>query len=192
MQDTDTGPGTPPTSDPAANDPARDRAPGDRAPGGRGSTGQLSRAPGERYRPAGAGSSAPAGSAPGPVRGALTVLIVTAAGSGVFAVAGSFDLGLGMLVIAAFIGWAVALALVWASPARAFPGLGGARRSPRRAMVAALVGAGSVIVGLLALWVWSRLEGGVLGPIAYADARYGLLAGVQILVAAVIAGIRAR
>ncbi len=182
MHHTDTGSGDRQPSD---------LAPGDRAPAGR-AAGQLDRAPGERYRPAEAGDQARTRPRPGAVRSGVTVLIVAAAGSGVFALGGSFDLGVGMLVVAAFLGWAIGLAVVWVAPAIRVPGLDGPRRSRRRAALAALAAAGSLIAGLLVLWAWSRLEGGVLGPVAYADARFGLLAAVQVLIAAVVAGIRAR
>jgi FtsH-binding integral membrane protein len=107
-------------------------------------------------------------------------------GSLLVGVLGSFDLGPGMLVVAAFIGWVVALAVVWAMPVRP------ARRGWLRPVIAALLAAGSIAGGLIVLWGWALVEGGVLGPVAYADARFGLLAPLLVLAAAAVAAVRAR
>jgi hypothetical protein len=151
---------------------------------------RLARAPGERFRPAEADAAAVRSRTLFGAGG--VVALVAAAGTALFAVLGSFDLGPGMLVVAAFVGWVVALAVVWAAPAAGHAARGAGHRSRSRAAAATMLGAGSVVAGLVVLWLWSRLEGGVLGPIAYADARFGLLAVVQALIAALVAGIRAR
>jgi hypothetical protein len=164
-------------------------APGDRPPR------RLERAPGDRFRPAASGSSPaqdPTAVRAGGVRSAGTVVLVAVAGAALFAVLGSFDLGAGMVVVAAFVGWAVALAVVWAAPAAGRATRGARRRPWTRAVAAAVLAAGSLIAGLGLLWLWSRIEGGVLGPIAYADARFGLLAAVQVATGVLVAGIRAR
>jgi hypothetical protein len=188
----------------AADEPLTDHAePGDRAPadrrpaagprppadGGRSTDGtrRLARPPGERYSsgPPGQAGKAPASGAP---RGAATAGVIGAmvGGALLVGVLGSFDLGPGMLVVAAFIGWVVALAVVWAMPVRPV------RRRWLRPVVAALLAAGSIAAGLLVLWGWALVEGGVLGPVAYADARFGLLAPLLVLAAAAVAAVRAR
>src|SRR5512133_1808121 len=89
---------------------------------------QLDRAPGDRYR----GTRPPTGSTPGSTpgstspggapagtgsarRGVVAALGVAAVVAVARALLGQLDLGLGVLAIAAFAGWVVALALVWGS-----------------------------------------------------------------------------
>ena len=80
-----------------------------------------------------------------------------------------------------FIGWAVALALVWnGAPV------------PRRAVVGALLGGGAIVGGLLIAWVWGRMEGGALGPFDYVNERYGPLAYLEILAAGGVGWYRSR
>lgn len=191
-----------------ANDPAPAPTPASAPPS---PTRQLDRAPGERYRaPAGgaapgrgpgaaargpAASSAAGGPAAGTGDGATTAsggqtrAILAGAGAAgggalLYAGLGQIDLGLGLLAVAAFIGWVVAIAIVW--------GAGEARPIPRQPIVAALLGAGAIVLGLLLAWAWSRTEGGVLGPLDYTDQRYGPVAYLEILVAGAVAGLRAR
>ena len=99
------------------------------------------------------------------------------------AVIGQVDLGPGTLAIAAFAGWAIALALVW-----------GAAGVPirRRAMVAAVIAGLAIAAGLVLESLIARLGGGVLGPIDYINERYGVLGYVEIAVAAAVAAFRAR
>jgi hypothetical protein len=157
---------------------------------------QLDRAPGERYRgttpptgPAGvtdgvaprtAPTHAPSGSARRGILAALSAGLVVAVGR---AIVGQVDVGVGTLAIAAFAGWAVALALVW-----------GAAGSPirRRALVAGLIAGLAIVAGLVLESLIAKLGGGVLGPIDYVNERYGLLGYVEVAVAAVVAAIRAR
>jgi hypothetical protein len=170
--------GRPPTSDPEPGD----RAPVDRVPH------RLERAPGERYG-AGASSADRPGrvaASPGRVAAVGAIAATVVAGAILVGVLGSFDLGPGMLVLAAFIGWAVALAVIWAMPIRR------ADRRWLRPTMGALLAGGSVVGGLLLLWAWALVEGGVLGPVAYADARFGLLAPMLVLAAAAVAAVRAR
>jgi hypothetical protein len=158
---------------------------------------QLDKAPGERYRgsrppapsgPAGAETatavplpqSSSAGSARRAVLAAASVAGVAAIGR---AMVGQVDVGPGTLVIAAFVGWLVALALVW--------GVGG-RPIPRRALLAALLAGGAILAGVLLEWALALAGGGVLGPLDYIAERYGLLAWAEILVAASVAAVRAR
>jgi hypothetical protein len=162
--------------------------PGDRQP-------RLDRAPGERYRrpagdpgaPDGGGGSGPgsrSGSASAP-RAILAAILVADACALLYLVLAQVDLGVGMLAVAGFAGWATGIALLWwgreALPART-----------TRVGVAALV-AGSAIVLALALdWAWSLAQGGALGPIAYATERFGVVAPLSIAVAAGVAALRAR
>jgi hypothetical protein len=157
---------------------------------------QLDRAPGERYRggtrPPGPGGTqadgqgaaptthGPDGSARRAVVAAKSVALVVAIAR---AVIGQVDLGLGTLAIAAFAGWAIALALVW-----------GASGAPirRRALVAAVIAGLAIAAGLVLESLIARLGGGVLGPIEYINERYGPLGYVEVAVAATVAAIRAR
>ncbi len=155
----------------------------------------LDRAPGERYgtSPAtGAGSQGIAGShvagAPGRrfVRSLVAADLVATAGAVAVFLLGMLDIGPGLIAVAAAIGWAVALALVWGGGARSIRS-----RAARMALAAGLA-AGAIAVGFLLNWAWSRAEGGVLDPAAYLDQRYGLLAWVDVAVAAGAGALRAR
>lgn len=159
---------------------AGDRRPDDVAPGAR----RLERAPGTRYEP-------PDGPAPHAPRGGRTRALAAAggvagAGAVLWFALGEIELGPGLLAAAAAVGWAVALALAWGGD-----GAGFEDRGSRIAVAAGLAGA-AIVVGFLANWAWARSEGGVLDPFAYLDQRWGLLAWVDIAVAAVTAAIRAR
>jgi hypothetical protein len=157
---------------------------------------QLDRAPGERYRgatapsgPASAGGG-PASGAParqGPAgsarRGVLAASSVALAVAVARSVVGQVDIGPGTLAIAAFAGWVVAIALVW--------GASGAP-VPRRALVAAVIAGLAIAAGLVLESFIARLGGGVLGPLEYVNERYGLLAYVEVAVAAAVAALRAR
>jgi hypothetical protein len=151
---------------------------------------QLDRAPGERYRSRPDAKPANAEGAPAPaVRSrplAVGVpILVAAAGAALIGVLGSFDIGAGLLAVSAFIGWAVAVAVVWGSdPAP--------ERRGRRVRWAVALAVGSIVVGLAVLWAYSRTEGGVMDPVAYLDERFGPLAVADIVVAGVVAWVRAR
>jgi hypothetical protein len=112
--------------------------PGDRRP-------QLDRAPGERY------ATAPDRAAAPPGRGAaaatpITLILGTAL---VFVILGGIlAVTAGLVIVAAFLGW-----------------LTGRLVSPPSA--AAAVAVAAVVAGLLAIWAFGRIEGGVLDPIAY-------------------------
>lgn len=161
--------------------------PGDRAPAGHASR-RLDRAPGERYAESAsrAPRSAARTTAPGRAAGIAAIIATAAGGAVLVGLLGSIDLGPGLVVLALFIGWAVALAVIWAMPVR------DAQRRWLRPALGALLAAGSVAAGLLLLWAWALAEGGVLGPIAYADARFGLLAPLLVVAAAAVAAVRAR
>ena len=165
---------------------------------------RLDHAPGDRYRgpaspsapdPSGgpgagtdrtptaaaAATGAPAaGTARRGILAALAVAALVAVGR---ALVGQVDLGPGTLAIAAFGGWLVALALVW--------GAGGAA-IPRRALVAGVIGGAAIAAGLVLESLVARAGGGALGPLDYVNERYGLLAYVEIAIAAGVAAVRAR
>jgi hypothetical protein len=140
--------------------------PGDRRP-------RLDRPPGERYRPA------PPAADAGRARGRLDALLVPAAlilgGAIAFVVLGGILLvTAGLVVLAAFLGW-----------------LTGRLVSPPA--LAAGVGLAVVVVGLLGIWAWSRIEGGVLDPIAYLDEVEGLaVVGLSLLAGAGLAAAASR
>jgi len=94
-------------------------------------------------------------------------------GAALLAALGLLDLTLGLLAVAAGIGWAA-----------------GEMTRPAGAAVAA--GVGSVLLGLTLRWGWSLVEGGVLGPVAYLAERYGIVALLLPVVAAAAAALRAR
>lgn len=156
-----------------AADPSRPAAP------------RLDRAPGERYRggqpPAPAGATPPADETPSPTMAILAAVIVAILGALLFALLSQVDLGFGLVAVAMFVGWAVALALVWnGAPVR------------RRAVVGAILGAGAIVGGLLLAWGWGRLEGGALDPLGYVNERFGVFAYLEVLAAGGVAWYRSR
>jgi hypothetical protein len=150
---------------------------------------RLDRAPGERY---GTKASAPGeGSAGGGRRGAggrpgvIRAFLVADAGALAFFLLGLLDLGAGLLAIAAFIGWVVALALVWTDRYAI-------ARARTRMGIAAGLGAWSIVAAILADWVYALVQGGVLGPLDYVMQRYGIVALLCVAAAAGVAALRAR
>jgi hypothetical protein len=107
--------------------------------------------------------------------------VVAILGALLFALLSQVDLGFGLVAIAMFIGWAVALALVW-----------NGALLPRRAVIGAVLGAGAIVVGLLLAWGWGRLEGGALDPLAYVNERFGVFAYLEVLAAGAVASYRSR
>src|SRR5829696_445658 len=148
---------------------------------------RLDRAPGERYRgvrPPAAPPEAPEGSAGSTRRAILAGAVTATAGAVLYALLGQVNLDPGLVIVAGFIGWATAIAVVW--------GAGAAAPIPRQPVVAAVLGGASIGSGLLIAWAISRVEGGVLDPLGYTNARYGPLAYLAIGVAAGLAWLRAR
>ncbi len=110
---------------------------------------QLDRPPGDRYRAEVPGGAATASIVPW---APIAVIIV---GAILYTVLGAiFTVTAGLIVLALFLGW-ICGRLV--SP-------------PVRAAVVAVV---TVVAGLLGIWLFGRLEGGVLDPLAYLDAVQG-------------------
>ena len=146
----------------------------------------LDRAPGERY---GTPRTAPGSPGPAPrsmrTRALVAAMVVADAGAVLFFLLGLLDLGIGLVAIAGFTGWATALALVWwgrdALPvARA------------RVAIGAVLGGWSVVGGILIDWVYGLMQGGVLGPLDYVGQRYGPVALLALVVGAGVAAFRVR
>ena len=107
---------------------------------------RLDRAPGERYRPAEPETSAAGVTA---LDAALIPVAIVLGTAIAFTVAGGvLTVTAGLIVLAAFAGWLVGR---FVSP-------------PPRAAVVGLV---AVVLGFLGIWLYGRMEGGVLWPIDY-------------------------
>jgi hypothetical protein len=148
---------------------------------------RLDRAPGERYGKgvggAGGGGASGGGGAGRP--GVIRAFLVADAGALAFFLLGLLDLGAGLLAVAAFIGWVVALALVWT-------GRDAIPRARTRMALAAVLGGWSIVAAILADWVFALVQGGVLGPLDYVLQRYGIVALLCVAAAAGVAALRAR
>ena len=118
----------------------------------------LERAPGERYRPPSDRAAATADA-----RGWYPAAVLVGAALVYTVLGGVLAVTAGLVVVAALTGW-IAGRLV--SP-------------PSRAAVVALL---AVVAGLAGVWLFGRLEGGVLDPIAYLDEVQGWpLVALQLL-----------
>lgn len=155
---------------------------------------RLDRAPGERYGKAGGatggdgaiGGGAATGGGGGAGRPGVTrAFLVADTASLAFFLVGLLDLGAGLLAIAAFIGWVVALALVWTGR-ETLP------RARTRMAIAAMLGAWSIVAAILADWLYALVQGGVLGPLDYVAQRYGIVALLCVVAASGVAALRAR
>lgn len=89
----------------------------------------------------------------------------------------------GLLVIAAVVGWVVAVAL--SIDAARGPGLG-----PRR-WTAAGIALAAVALGQVGLWLIARGEGGTLGLVDYLAEVFGPLVPAQSIIASLVAWWRA-
>ncbi|MEI7742245.1 MAG: hypothetical protein WCK58_00690 [Chloroflexota bacterium] len=138
---------------------------------------RLDRAPGERYADRASGSG-PA-QAPVPARWGVVpigiAVLVADLGAVLFFALGLLDLGIGLVVVAAFAGWVTALALVWRGRSSAVPQPGS------RMAVAAFLGGWVVVAGMLIDWIYALLIGGVLGPLDYWAQRYGIVALIALV-----------
>jgi hypothetical protein len=131
--------------------------PGDRRP-------LLDHPPSDRY------VTAPTGPEPGPARRAARALAAGLVGAAVIALLGGpLSVTLGLLGVAAVTGWAVG------SLAR--PSLG----------IAVGIAVGSVALGLVGIWLFARLEGGVLSLPEYFAEVQGPLVLVELAVAGLVA-----
>jgi hypothetical protein len=82
------------------------------------------------------------------------VAVILAGALGYTILGGILDVTAGLIVAAGFIGWLIGKLV--SPPARA-----------------AAIGVVAVLAGLLGIWAFGRIEGGVLDPIAYFDAVQG-------------------
>lgn len=147
---------------------------------------RLARPPGDRLLPATPAGAVAAVGAAAPARTLLIGGGVGAIGAVALCVLLQFNLGPGLFAISAFTGWLVAVALVEGIGTAGLPAGG------RRLGAALGLAVGAVLLAMLMDWGWSRVTGGVLGPIEYWAARYGVAALLNLLVAAALAGLRAR
>jgi uncharacterized membrane protein YccC len=158
--------------DPTTTDPrARADLPADAEPGDRPPSRQtrLDRPPSERYGPA------PTPKTAGLRTRAARALGVALVGAAIIAVLGGpLSMTAGLLAVAVLIGLIVGAML--------------------RELTALAVGVavGSVVLGLLAVWLFSRSEGGVLDPLNYFAEVQGPLAPIQLVLAALAAIISSR
>lgn len=119
----------------------------------------LDRPPGERYAPP-PSTDRP----PNPLDRVLAPLAVVLGGAVAFVVLGAI-LGVtaGLAILAVVLGWAI-----------------GRLVSPPS--IAALVGLAAVLLGLAGIWLFGRIEGGVLDPIAYFGEVHGsVLVALELL-----------
>lgn len=138
--------------------------PGERRP-------RLDRAPGERYLAASTPRAATwstrlAAASPSVAAALFGVLAFTILG-------GVLTITAGLIVLAAFIGWLTGRLI---SP-------------PPRAAVVAVA---TVVAGLLGIWLFGRLEGGVLDPIEYFAEVQGILVPLELAAAGAMAAAASR
>lgn len=110
-----------------------------------------------------------------------------AAGVGALAITlagGVMTITAGLLVVAALVGWAVAVAVV--------SGAATTLNTDRRALLSAVLAIGAVGLGQVGLWLLGRGEGGVLPLVDYLAETFGILVPIELLIAAGVAWLRAR
>lgn len=110
---------------------------------------------------------------------AIAGAIVIAVGGGLVTITA------GLLVVAAIVGWVVAVALMLG--AGVVPGID---RGGRR-WTAAVIAVAGVALGQVGLWLIARGEGGTLGVIDYLGETFGVLVPAELLIAAAVAWWRA-
>ena len=162
-----------------ANDPS---APGP-APSAGGEQRRLERAPGDRYATA---EPRPAQATGGGVRWIVAAVVIADVGAVVFFVLGLLDLGFGLVAVAAFTGWATAVALVYKGRDAAI------RSAQTRMATAAFLGGWSVLGGMLLDWLYGLTQGGVMDFLSYVVERYWLVAPAALVAGAFVAAYRAR
>ena len=139
--------------------------PGDRRP-------TLDRPPGDRYlRP-----TPPGTDGAGDERAIVwpPVAVVVAVALAYTVLGGLLDITAGLVVVAAFAGWLLGRLVA---------------RPPRAAAVAIV----TIVGGLAGIWLFGRVEGGVLDPIAYFDAVQGWpLVAIQLVAAGGLAAASSR
>ena len=166
-------------------DDAVDETPTTRDPGERRPARTLDHAPSDRYRE----DEPPQDDVapPPPVARAIVFALLTAVvGSIAIAIAGGrLTITAGLLVIAAVLGYVVAVVLTTALGTNRSVGPNGRRGT------AAAIALLSVALGQLGLWLIARNEGGVLAPIDYLADVFGLLVPAEFALAGAVAWWRA-
>jgi len=149
---------------------------------------RLDRAPSERYRstPVAPPPADPSGAAgASAARGVAFGAIVAIAGAGLIVLfGGAMAISAGLLVVAAAIGYGVALAIV--------AGAGDTLSKSARSWIAAVLAGLALLVGQLGLWLFARTEGGVLPLVDYLGETFGLLVPLELLLGAGVAWWRVR
>jgi hypothetical protein len=120
------------------------------------------------------------------IRWIVVAVVIANLGGVAFFVLGLLDLGFGLLAVAAFTGWAIAVALVFKGRESAI------RASETRMATAAFLGGWSVVFGMLVDWLFGLTQGGVMDLLPYIAERYWLVAPAALLAAAFVAAYRAR
>jgi hypothetical protein len=113
--------------------------------------------------------------------GALAAVVIVLLG-------GLLGVSAGLLVVALVTGWGVARVMA-GGPAGGPPGEAADRSRP---WLAVAIAVGAVAAGQLGLWLFARLEGGVLSPIDYLAQTFGPLVPVQLIIGGVAAWWTAR
>ena len=151
------------------------------APGEQRPRGTLDRPPSERYR-SDEEEAEETAERPPLARGVAAAAVAAIAGGVVIAVGGGLlTITAGLLVVAAIVGWVVAVALMIGA------GVPTAGERGRRRWIAAVIALAGVALGQVGLWLIARGEGGTLGPIDYLAETFGVLVAAELLIAAVVA-----
>jgi asparagine N-glycosylation enzyme membrane subunit Stt3 len=145
---------------------------------------RLARPPSDRY--SSTASEPGEGSSVGsPARGMLFGDLVAVMGAAAITLAGGLvTITAGLLVVAAVVGWAVAVAVAY--------GAGASLRGRARAWISVLTALISVGLGQVGLWLLARGEGGVLPLIDYLGETFGILVPLQLAIAGLVAWLRSR
>jgi hypothetical protein len=162
-----------------------DDRPTNPAPGEQRPRGTLDRPPSDRYQ-TDHEAQPEALERPPFARGIAAALVAAVGGAIAIAIGGGLlTITAGLLVVAAIVGWLVAVALMLgAGPAPT-------AERPRRRWIAAAIAVAGVALGQAGLWLIARGEGGTLGAIDYLIEVFGLLVPAQLLIAAAVAWWRA-
>jgi hypothetical protein len=145
---------------------------------------RLARPPSDRYRST---ESEPAetSSVGSPARGMLFGDVVALVGAVAITLSGGLvTITAGLLVVAAVVGWAVAMAVAY--------GGGPSLLGRTRTLISVLTALISVGLGQVGLWLLARGEGGVLPLIDYLGETFGILVPLQLAIAGLVAWLRSR
>ncbi len=104
-----------------------------------------------------------------------------------FVLAGPLSVDTGLLVVGAAAGWVGGLAVKVGAARARVPAAAG-----RRAVMAVALTLAASTVAWAAIWAWSHVQGGVLGPVDFLGQVYGLLVPAELAFAAAGAAIGSR